>query len=414
MSNSGPKNTIYQKLIFSLIICALISIVIRNLITGAFINGQIHLESQITTFALCLIATLISANFLEYISKTPISNMTKYVLSVYTISYLTTGTIILIFRFDYARIDFFVYVITTLIVSLSHYKDRVEYKTFLCISDDFPQNVGKKIGIRQANSQADLDLNDLSGLVYRLSDFIDVAKVKSFTDASLKGIPTIEIDQIEEVVYGYIPIKSAPLLTLDIEQHKIYIYFKALIDIALSIILLPAVAIVIFFCAIAIKLDSRGPIFFVQERVGYRGKIFKILKLRTMYKETSKEFARSAVVNDQRITRVGRFLRKYKFDELPQLLNIIKGEMSLIGPRPEPLNISNAYLEQFNFYALRHLVKPGISGWAAVMQGYVSELEDAKRKLEYDFFYIKNISMFLDLLIVIKTIKLLMTGRNSR
>jgi len=164
--------------------------------------------------------------------------------------------------------------------------------------------------------------------------------------------------------------------------------------------------------AIAIKLDSPGPIFFQQARTGYRGRPFVCYKLRTMRANAEgPAFTRDG---DDRVTRVGKFLRKWRIDELPQLLNVIKGDMSWIGPRPEAVSLAQEYSANIPFYDYRHAVRPGISGWAAVHQGNVAEVDAARIKLEYDFFYIRYFSIWLDLLICIKTLQTILTGFGSR
>jgi lipopolysaccharide/colanic/teichoic acid biosynthesis glycosyltransferase len=181
--------------------------------------------------------------------------------------------------------------------------------------------------------------------------------------------------------------------------------------------LLPLLAIV----AVAIRIDSPGAVFFRQVRVGYRGREFRVFKFRTMRAAgESREPQRPDRTpqvdgfitreNDVRITRLGRFLRRTRIDELPQILNILRGEMSWIGPRPEAARLSEWYRSEIPFYRYRHVVRPGITGWAQVNQGHVAEIADIRTKLQYDFYYIRNFSVWLDLLIIMKTVKTVFTG----
>ena len=193
-----------------------------------------------------------------------------------------------------------------------------------------------------------------------------------------------------------------------------YIKLKAVVDGAIALITLPATLLILAAAAIAIKVDSKGPILFVQKRVGYRGHVFNCYKLRSMHvraEQSGPSFTRDG---DPRVTRVGRFIRKYRIDELPQVFNILKGEMSWIGPRPEAVALAKDYERNIPFYAFRHAVKPGISGWAAIRQGNVAEVEAATTKLQHDFFYIKNISPALDAFIAAKTVWIMLTGFGSR
>ena len=192
----------------------------------------------------------------------------------------------------------------------------------------------------------------------------------------------------------------------------VYARLKRVFDLAA---LVPAALVagpILMAAAIAIKIDSKGPVFFHQTRVGFRGRLFVCHKLRTMRSEL--DGPSYTLENDSRITRLGRFLRKWRIDELPQMFNILKGDMSWIGPRPEARELAEDYARTVPFYDYRHAVRPGISGWAAVHQGNVALVDAATLKLEYDFYYIRYFSIWLDLLIAIKTLQTIWTGFGSR
>lgn len=193
---------------------------------------------------------------------------------------------------------------------------------------------------------------------------------------------------------------------------------KAVIDCLLAVPLLVLISPLLVLTAIAIRLDSPGPVFFRQERVGYRGKPFTVIKFRTMRHglPTPSDGVDAFITRDgdTRITWLGRFLRRSRIDELPQLVNILMGEMSFIGPRPEASALSQWYEREIPFYRYRHIVVPGISGWAQVNQGHVADLGAVRDKLHYDFYYIKNFSIWLDLLIVARTILTMVTGFGSK
>jgi exopolysaccharide biosynthesis polyprenyl glycosylphosphotransferase len=174
------------------------------------------------------------------------------------------------------------------------------------------------------------------------------------------------------------------------------------------ILVAPLLAVV----AIAIKLDSRGPIFFIQARSGSDGRPFALLKLRTMHACTtaSSEWAQD---NAHRITRVGKWLRRFRIDELPQLVNVLRGDMNLIGPRPHPVRNQAIFLEHIRFYGLRSSVPPGITGWAQVRYGYANNLEEETEKMRYDLYYIKHRSLWLDLRIAVATAGMVLLGRGS-
>jgi len=191
--------------------------------------------------------------------------------------------------------------------------------------------------------------------------------------------------------------------------------FKRGFDIFLSFLLLALTGPVILLFALLIKLESQGGSFFKQERVGLYGQKFKILKLRSMCAEAEAEGqAIWATENDPRITRIGRFIRMVRIDELPQAWSVLKGEMSFVGPRPERPQFVDDLQTQMPFYTERHIVKPGITGWAQINYPYGASTEDARHKLEYDLYYAKNYTPFLDLLIILQTIRVILWPEGAR
>jgi sugar transferase (PEP-CTERM system associated) len=183
-----------------------------------------------------------------------------------------------------------------------------------------------------------------------------------------------------------------------------------LVSTALFVILFPLFPII----ALLIKLDSKGPIFHKQERVGQDGKTFILWKFRSMYQDAERQTGPVWSGNkDARVTRVGRYLRRMRLDELPQLYNILKGDMSLVGPRPERPHFVKQLSEIIPFYNLRHVVKPGVTGWAQIKYQYGNSVEDAVEKLQYDLFYIKNLSWLLDLIIIFDTAKTVLVRKGS-
>ena len=188
----------------------------------------------------------------------------------------------------------------------------------------------------------------------------------------------------------------------------------------LSEIILSAVGLILTFplltlTALLIRLDSRGPIFFRQERVGENDKTFHILKFRSMIQSAEAEGdAVWAEKDDPRVTRVGRIIRKLRIDDIPQMINVLKGEMSFVGPRPERPEFVVKLKKVIPYYSQRHIVKPGITGWAQIRYTYGSSIEDARIKLQHDLYYIKNMSTLLDLMIIFQTIKVVLLRKGSR
>jgi sugar transferase (PEP-CTERM system associated) len=190
---------------------------------------------------------------------------------------------------------------------------------------------------------------------------------------------------------------------------------KRLFDLAASALLLLLSAPIIAIAAVLVKLESKGPAFFRQTRVGLYGQTFDILKLRSMRNDA--EVAGKAVwaeKDDPRITRVGRFIRKVRIDELPQVWTVLRGKMSFVGPRPERPQFVDDLEGHLPYYAERHMVKPGITGWAQINYPYGASLEDSRHKLEYDLYYAKNYTPFLDILILLQTVRVLLWPEGAR
>lgn len=186
---------------------------------------------------------------------------------------------------------------------------------------------------------------------------------------------------------------------------------KRILDLILALILLFFTWPVILIFAMLIKLESKGSAFYSQIRTGLNGREFPIFKLRSMVSDAEKQGAQWAKSNDSRVTRIGKFIRVTRIDELPQLWNVIKGDMSFIGPRPERPEFNVDLEKKIPFYRLRHLVRPGVTGWAQVMYAYGASVEDSKQKLQFDLYYIKNFSFILDMLIIFRTIRVVLFGK---
>jgi sugar transferase (PEP-CTERM system associated) len=194
----------------------------------------------------------------------------------------------------------------------------------------------------------------------------------------------------------------------DLLQNAIGLKLKRVMDALLAVIMLIVLSPVFILTAILILLDSRGPVFYSQIRLGLNDTEFKVHKFRSMVIDAEKEGAKWAEDNDPRITRIGKFIRTARIDELPQLWNVLKGEMSFIGPRPERPEFIEQLEKEIPYYDLRHLVMPGITGWAQVMYPYGASVEDAREKLQYDLYYIKNFSLLLDFVILMKTLRIVL------
>jgi lipopolysaccharide/colanic/teichoic acid biosynthesis glycosyltransferase len=223
-----------------------------------------------------------------------------------------------------------------------------------------------------------------------------------------QGIGITTFPLFYENLTGRVPLNAIgergwpPILFGSTQDKRLYTVSKRLLDIVGAALGLVLFGLLSPFIALAIKLDSPGPIFYPQARVGKAGKTFLIRKLRTMVADADQHEDLWSNHNDPRVTRVGRWLRKTRLDEIPQCWSILKGEMSIVGPRPERLAVIDKLEKEFPFYRLRHCAKPGLAGWAMVNRGYMCSFEDAKERLEYDLYYVKHRSLGFDALIFLR------------
>lgn len=250
----------------------------------------------------------------------------------------------------------------------------------------------------------------------------DTALINELYAHVFKQFSTRPLADVYETVVRRLPpftfSESWFLTHLNEQRSKAYDRFRILVDYAGALVLSIIFLITLPFIALAIRLDSRGPVFFRQKRVGRNNTFFTLYKYRSMKALTADGSAEMngpqfTAVNDDRITRVGRVLRKFRLDELPQILNVLKAEMALIGPRPERPEFTEKLTAIIPFYPLRHLVKPGFTGWAQVQESYYGTIDENLRKLEYDLYYVKNRGPLLDLAILLRTVGIVlgMKGR---
>jgi sugar transferase (PEP-CTERM system associated) len=247
-----------------------------------------------------------------------------------------------------------------------------------------------------------------------------VLPLRALLECRLHGIQVTDLARFFERVHGQIPIEALKASWLiygnGFRQDWLRTVIKRLFDIVASLLLLIAALPVMILAMILLAIESGGaPIIYRQERVGLQGRTFNLLKFRTMRPDAESDGkAIWAQVGDPRITKYGAFLRRTRADELPQLFNVLKGEMSLVGPRPERPVFVSMLTEKIPFYAVRHSVKPGITGWAQVRYSYSADVEQAIKKLEYDLYYVKNHTLFLDLSILISTVRVVLQGEGAR
>jgi len=236
-------------------------------------------------------------------------------------------------------------------------------------------------------------------------------------DAALQGRMVYQVKQLNESLTGRVAVDHLSENSFgSLVPARGYFHLKSLVDFLTALAVLPVALPVMAGIALAIRLDGPGPVLFRQRRIGHAGNIFNVLKFRTMDHREPCHKLESAITSqgDERVTRIGAVLRRSRLDELPQIFNIIAGQMSWIGPRPEAEVLSVWYTGEIAFYRYRHVVRPGITGWAQVNQGHVASVDEVHAKLQYDFYYVKYFSAWLDILITFRTIRTMLTGFGSR
>lgn len=242
-------------------------------------------------------------------------------------------------------------------------------------------------------------------------------EMRELMQLRFKGIPIYQLPEFYETFWNKLPSKFLRDGWLvfgqgfDLIASRPSFKLKRLVDLLVAVLLLLFLSPILVFTALAIKCESKGPIFYFQVRNGQEAVPFRVYKFRSMYQDAEKQGIQWAQKRDPRVTRVGYWLRLVRIDELPQLWNVLKGDMSLIGPRPERPEFDTKLAAQIPYYNLRYLVKPGITGWAQVLYPYGASVEDAYEKLSYDLYYIKNYSIWLDFKIVFKTIRVVLLGK---
>lgn len=291
--------------------------------------------------------------------------------------------------------------------------------------DDDPLKTGKMVGsVKVIGITSQLDELATSWKIKTVILAITKNRTPSLTrqlmESRLKGLEILDMPEVYEQLTRRIPVEHirddwiifAPGFYLIVKDHIQKI--KRLFDFGISSLLLIAGLPIMAATALAIRIDSPGPVFFKQTRVGKDGRTFTLWKFRSMHSNAEENGAVWTGKQDSRITRVGKWIRLLRIDELPQLINVFRGEMSVIGPRPERPEFIELLREKIPYYCLRHAVCPGITGWAQVNYRYGASVEDARFKLEYDLYYIKNMSLLLDVKILLRTVGIVLFGQGAR
>lgn len=389
---------------------------------GGDIAQALEDRSSLNTVIGSGLAFLVSLYLYRRVATFPGVELLGYLLPAMACGY---GAILAFFfasRLDYSRLTFgmsFTAAVAFLFLT-SIYMRRQTQQRFYVVPFGHSQGLTQIPGVQWvALREPKLPEDPRAVLIADLRAEMGEPWERLIAETALAGYPVYHSKQVQESLTGRVQIEhlsenSFGSLIPNLTYRKI----KRIADLLAALLLLPLLILPIAVVALLIKLDSPGPVFFRQVRRGYRGQVFRVLKFRTMvHSAEAGEDTRDRAVtqtSDVRVTRLGRFLRRTRIDELPQIWNIIRGEMSWIGPRPEALTLSEWYMAELPFYSYRHIVRPGITGWAQVNQGHVADLASVHEKLHFDFFYIKNYSAWLDLLILYRTFVIVCSGFGAK
>lgn len=382
------------------------------------------LASTFNTQVASLIAAVTALFLFRRVTIYPGARAFGFILPAYSSTFGIAAAVLLFFRLDYSGAMLLVGYLASVGVTflLGYFGQRAAPQRMYYVPTGNTGIVGDASQIDWVRLEAPVVPDDPNvSIVADLRTTHSPEWERMLAQAAIAGIPVYHTKQLRESLTGRVQIEHLSENSFGSLLPALgYRGIKRTIDIVASIAALPLLIVPLLGVALAVKLSSPGPVLFRQRRMGYRGVPFDVLKFRTMIEHESAggdaAALHSAITRDgdDRITRIGRFLRRSRIDELPQIVNILRGEMSWIGPRPEAVPLSQWYERELPFYAYRHIVRPGITGWAQVNQGHVAGLDDVHVKLHYDFYYIKFFSSWLDLLIALRTVGIMLTGFGAK
>jgi lipopolysaccharide/colanic/teichoic acid biosynthesis glycosyltransferase len=399
---------------YQLLGAAIVAVLLPALLGGA---GQRPGNGQATVIA-SVLAVLLGAYVLRQLTAFPGVQRHACVFPVFLAAYGANVVVLVVLELDYSRLQLvmsFLAVVLWFHVVL-HVERPVRRPRLLVLRGGNAEDLLELDGADWLFASSPDDVpGDVTGVVADLRSELEPEWAKFLARCALRGLPVHHSKEIRESLTGHVAIEHLSENTLGtFLPSSLYMRFKRMLDLAGVLISAPVALPVALVTALLVKLVDGGPVLFRQTRMGFRGQPFAIYKFRTMAVGAETAGLGFTEENDPRISRLGRVLRRYRLDELPQILNILRGEMSWIGPRPESMALAHWYETRIPFYSYRHIVRPGITGWAQVNQGNVAMIKAATTKLHYDFYYIKHVSLWIELLIAARTVRIVLSGFGSR
>lgn len=421
-SFTGP-DTIFMRRRYQLGGALLFAIFLPIIIRSVFTGVPVFVPSSRITAVGATLAVVFGYIGYKRLDLFPKMDAGRSILPALSTSFGLVAVTFLLLRLQYSGVHFLIaYVVSVIWFSIVELIARKRGSFTLAI---VPGGISGRLfqipGIQWINVPSpDAPRDSWNGIIADLHADLSPEWERMIADCALNGLPVFHVKQVIEQLTGRVEIRHISENTLgSLNPDQAYFKIKAAADWALAVAALILIGPFLALIALAIRIDSPGPALFRQTRTGLRGEPFTMFKLRTMKCESGDRFvdSRNASITcegDQRITKIGRFLRRTRIDELPQIINILRGEMSWIGPRPEAVPLTRWYEAELPFYHYRHIVRPGITGWAQVNQGHVAEIDDVREKLHYDFYYIKNFSFWLDVITLLKTMRIVVTGHGAK
>ena len=398
-----------------------LAVLIAMLTRIALFGTDESFEQVFYAGASAFLGSLIGALLIENVDRYPGVERASAIVPSFAVAYGAIAIALLMFRLDYSRFILIGSCVAVVLLSyLAHfrYKDELVLRISVLGQPD-------SIALPQLPSIEWVEHSDRGGALDADAITVDFRlpltdrQSEMLADYALAGIPVYNSRHLIESLTGEVTLEHiSETAHGSLTPSPVYQAIKHLLDRLIALIVLIPLLPLLLLAGIAIKLDSPGPMIFRQSRMGYRAQPFTVYKFRTMQHCTAPTPAGldDLVTKDAdaRVTRIGRIFRRTRIDELPQIVNILLGQMSWIGPRPEAEKLSRWYEEEIPYYRYRHVVRPGISGWAQTVQGHVADVDSVSTKLNHDFFYIKNFSLWLDLLILAKTLRVMVSGFGSK
>ncbi len=381
-----------------------------------FAKGIGATEQTILATALAYAVVWYCGRRLDAFPRVTLQGNLGYVAPVAAITYSTLAVFLVLLRSDYSRVQLFGSGILAVLwmAFVAQLRARYLVRHYAVVPMSLIGAMPTLPNCRWLDfDEVRASATRIDAIVADLGPDLSEAQLSALAGAAIAGVPVLDRRYILESLTGRTPLGGlTPNEFGSLLPSRQYLVVRRALELALTILFLPLLLPILAVVALAVRLDSRGPTFFRQMRVGRRGRAFPMVKFRTMYEGAAgPNFTRDG---DPRVTRVGGLLRRYRLDELPQLINVLRGDMSWVGPRPEAQPLDQQYVREIPHFALRGIVRPGVTGWAQINQGYAHEPEAMRSKLEYDLFYLKHCSLWLDVVIVLRTFAVVFGGAGAR